>query len=106
MNASGALAVHFARTAGSLSPSGKSRKSGGFFGFGDHAAADASCARSPNGSFAESAAVFTAQCLLVCGVVAATAGGSAGRQAAWAHDVQAAEHIRVLHADAAGAIAA
>src|ERR1700757_1612128 len=60
MNASGALAVHFARIAGSLSPIGRSRKSGGFFGLGDQAAADASCARSPKGSLAESAGVFTA----------------------------------------------
>src|SRR3954462_9330866 len=60
MNASGALAAHFARTACSLSPIGRSTKSGGFFGFGDQAAADASCARRPNGSFAESAGVLTA----------------------------------------------
>ena len=58
--ASGAFAAHFASTAGACSPIGRSRYSGGFFGFGDHAAADASCARSPNGSFAESAGVLTA----------------------------------------------
>src|SRR5207245_3533944 len=55
MNASGALAAHFARTACAWSPIGRSRYSGGFFGFGDQAAADASCARRANGSFAESA---------------------------------------------------
>src|ERR1051326_502294 len=60
MNASGALAAHFARTACWLSPSGRSRYRGGLFGFGDHAAADASCARRLNGSFAESAGVLTA----------------------------------------------
>src|SRR6266496_5819135 len=60
MNASGALAAHFARTACAWSPIGRSRYSGGFFGFGDHAAADASCARRPKGSFAESAGVLTA----------------------------------------------
>src|SRR6476620_10858004 len=60
MNASGGLAAHLASTACAWSPIGKSRYSGGFFGFGDQAAADASCARSPNGSFAESAGVLTA----------------------------------------------
>src|SRR4051812_29691712 len=60
MDASGALAAHLARTACSFSPRGKSRYKGGFFGLGDHAAADASWARSPNGSFAESAGVLTA----------------------------------------------
>src|SRR5258708_10880473 len=60
MNASGALAAHLASTACAWSPIGRSRYRGGFFGFGDQAAADASCARSPKGSFAESAGVLTA----------------------------------------------
>src|ERR1044072_5521463 len=62
MKASGAFAAHFATTSGWIWPFllGRSRYSGGFLGFGDHAAADASCARNPNDSFAESAAVLTA----------------------------------------------
>src|SRR3954470_10511712 len=60
MKASGALAAHRARTAGACSPIGRSRYSGGFLGFGDHAAAEAICARRPKGSFAESAGVLTA----------------------------------------------
>src|SRR5919108_3209630 len=60
INASGALAAHLARTACAWSPIGRSRYSGGFFGFGDQAAADASCARRAKGSFAESAGVLTA----------------------------------------------
>ena len=107
MNASGAFAAHFARTAGSLSPRGRSRNSGGFFGFGDHAAADASCARSPNGSLAESAAVLTAaSASSFAGLLPRPPAAAARRQAAWAHDVQTAEHVRVLHADPAGAVAA
>ena len=75
------------------------------FGFGDHAAADASCARSPKGSFAESAGVLTAAS---ASSLAAFVGPAAapGRQAARAHDVQAAEHFRVLHADTRCAVAA
>ena len=38
---------------------GKSRKRGGFFGSGDHAAALASCARAENGSLTESSGSFT-----------------------------------------------
>src|SRR6476646_6607068 len=60
MKASGAFAAHRARTACWLAPNGRSRNSGGLFGLGDHAAAEASWARSPNDSFAESADVFTA----------------------------------------------
>src|SRR4051794_37658398 len=61
-NASGAFAAHFASTSGCTAPSllGRSRYSGGFFGLGDHAAAEASWARNPNESFAESSAVLTA----------------------------------------------
>src|SRR5689334_11213614 len=59
-NASGALAAHFASTSSWAGPMGRSRYSGGFFGLGDQAAADASCVRRPNGSLAESAGVFTA----------------------------------------------
>src|SRR3954452_16427775 len=60
--ANGAFAAHFAMTSDWTWPFfvGRSRYSGGFFGFGDQAAADASCARRPNGSFAESAGVLTA----------------------------------------------
>src|SRR5436305_11879426 len=60
--ASGELAAHFAITSCWTTPPlvGKSRYSGGFFGFGDHAAADASCARRPKGNLAESAGLFTA----------------------------------------------
>src|SRR5579862_8089764 len=62
MKASGALAAHFARTSGCGAPSfvARSRYSGGFFGLGDHAAAEASVARAKNGRLAESAGVFTA----------------------------------------------
>src|SRR3569832_2851477 len=58
--ASGALAAHMAITSGRTVPfsEGRSRYSGGFLGFGDHAAAEASCARRPNGSLAESAGDF------------------------------------------------
>src|SRR6187397_3507941 len=59
-NASGALAAHRASTACWFGPIGRSRKSGGLFGLGDHAAAEANCARRPKGSFAESAGVLTA----------------------------------------------
>src|SRR5436190_7474943 len=72
-NASGELAAHFASTAGAWSPIGRSRYSGGFLGFGDHAAADASCARRPKGSFAESAGVLTAASASSLAVLAAAA---------------------------------
>ena len=39
---SGAFAAHLASTAGWFAPIGRSRYRGGLFGFGDHAAADAS----------------------------------------------------------------
>src|SRR6266576_3131265 len=60
--ASGALAAHLASTSCCTAPSllGRSRYSGGFFGLGDQAAAEASCARNPKGSFAESSGVLTA----------------------------------------------
>src|SRR5436190_18371082 len=60
--ASGALAAHLASTSCCTTPSlvGRSRYSGGLFGLGDHAAAEASCARKPKGSFAESSGVLTA----------------------------------------------
>src|SRR6266536_4376993 len=62
MKARGAFAAHFATISGWDSPAlvGRSRYRGGFFGFGDHAAAEASCARAKNCSFAESSGVFTA----------------------------------------------
>ena len=62
IKASGAFAVHFARTSGCGWPSfvGRSRYSGGFFGLGDHAAAVASVARGKKDSLAESSGVFTA----------------------------------------------
>src|SRR5690242_2847087 len=62
MKLSGALAAHFATTAGCISPSltGRSRYSGGFAGSGDHAAAVARVARAGKDSFADSSGVFTA----------------------------------------------
>src|SRR6476620_10365345 len=60
MKARGALAAHLASTPCWFGPIGRSRYSGGLFGFGDQAAAEASCARRPKGSFAESAGVLTA----------------------------------------------
>src|ERR1051326_5393108 len=62
MNANGAFAAHFAITSAWTTPSliGKSRYSGGFLGLGDHAAAEANCARTPKGSPAESVGDFTA----------------------------------------------
>src|SRR5678815_23420 len=92
-NASGALAAHRASTACWFGPNGRSRKSGGLFGLGDHAAAEANRARRPKGSLAESAGVLTAA-------------SATPRGAARAHDVEAAEHVRMLHADAARAVAA
>src|SRR5208337_1655180 len=58
----GAFAVHLASTSCCGAPSfvGTSRYSGGFFGLGDHAAAEASWARAKNARLAESAGVFTA----------------------------------------------
>src|SRR6187401_1926321 len=61
MNARGALAAQRASTDCWFAPVGRSRYSGGLFGFGDHAAADANCARSPKGSFSESAGDLTAE---------------------------------------------
>src|ERR1700677_3756807 len=62
MKASGAFAAHFARTSGCGTPSfvGRSRESGGFFGLGDRAAAEARVARAKNGRLAESAGVLAA----------------------------------------------
>src|ERR1700722_2358186 len=60
--ASGALAAHLATTAGCTSPSlyGRSKNSGGFFGLGDHAAADAIWALVPKSAWAKSAALWIA----------------------------------------------
>src|ERR1017187_10334646 len=60
--ASGALAAHFAAISGRNSPSfvGRSKYSGGFLGFGDHAAASASTALAPKSALAASAWVCTA----------------------------------------------
>src|SRR5690349_21193939 len=80
MKASGAFAAHFANISGFASPSfiGRSKYSGGFFGFGDHAAAVASVARAMKGKPAESAGVFTAsKALINSGFVGA---GRADRQ--------------------------
>src|SRR5690242_21958043 len=55
--ASGAFAAHFATISDCDSPFfiGRSRNSGGFFGFGDHAAADAKIAFVKKSAFATSA---------------------------------------------------
>src|SRR4051812_36714239 len=81
-NDSGALAAHLAMTSCWTTPSfvGKSRYSGGFFGFGDHADADASCARGKNGSFAESSGVFTAARVFSMSGFTGRAGGAARQQ--------------------------
>src|SRR5882724_3283052 len=62
IKASGAFAAHLARTSGCDSPAfvGRSRYSGGLFGLGDQAAAEASWARAKNGNLAASSGVFTA----------------------------------------------
>ena len=64
----------FARGVLLLAPIGKSTYSGGLFGFGDHAAAPASCERRLEGSNATSAGVFTA-------ASAASSAGVSGRAA-------------------------
>ena len=58
--ASGALAAHFAVMSGWSSPFlvGRSKKKGGFFGFGDHAAADANCAFVWKSAFSNSSIVL------------------------------------------------
>src|SRR5512132_4198815 len=65
-NTRGAFAIQRFSTfcCGTPSLEGRSRYSGGFFGFGDHAAAVASCARRPKLSVAESAGDLTASSAL------------------------------------------
>src|SRR5690349_11857188 len=77
--ASGEFAIHFSRTAACGSPliTGRSRYRGGLSGLGDHAAELAMIARAKNGSFAESAGVFTSS---IAFAISGDGGGKTDRQ--------------------------
>src|SRR5262244_1366883 len=67
-----ALALCLARTLGTGSPSrkGRSMKNGGFFGFGDQAAAEASIARAKNGCVFTSSSVLSASIFFIISFIA------------------------------------
>src|SRR5262244_2932277 len=102
-----ALALCLARTLGTGSPSrkGRSMKNGGFFGFGDHAAAEASIANVANGCDFTSSSVLSASTFFIVSTIAGVA-GAARLHATGTQRVNARKDIRAFHPQAHRSISA